>query len=61
MWTMFVLLCGVNGCVALGGPQHATEEACVADFMDRGVPYVRMNFPHLEVRDFICYEWGEGA
>ena len=60
MFTAIVLLCGMKGCVAIGGPSHETEAACLADFYANGVPYLSATYPTLEVRDFRCYDWGKG-
>jgi len=57
MFTAFVLLCAQANCFAIGGPAFATEEQCVADFMQNGVISLQVRYPTHTILQVKCYEW----
>lgn len=57
MFTAFVLLCAQNYCFAVGGPAYASENECIADFMQNGVPSLQMKYPTYTIKQVKCYEW----
>jgi hypothetical protein len=57
MFTAFVLLCTQANCFAIGGPAFATEEQCVADFMQNGVISLQVRYPTHTIVQVKCYEW----
>lgn len=61
MWTGILLACSLEGgCVAVAGPAFPTEAQCL-----ESIPYgwlmLEENYPHMIVKDAICYSWGEDA
>ena len=57
MFTAFVLLCAQNYCFAVGGPAYVSENECIADFMQNGVPSLQMKYPTYTITQVKCYEW----
>ena len=57
MFTAFVLLCAQNYCFAVGGPLHANEEQCMADFMQNGTLFLQIKYPTYTITQVKCYEW----
>jgi hypothetical protein len=57
MFTAFVLLCAQNYCFAVGGPAFASENECIADFMQNGVISMQVRYPTYTVMQVKCYEW----
>jgi len=46
-----------NYCFAIGGPAHSSEEQCIADLMQNGMPTMRRNYPMASVISVKCYAW----
>ena len=57
MFTAFVLLCAQNYCFAVGGPSFASENECIADFMQNGVISMQVRYPAHTIMQVKCYEW----
>jgi len=57
MFTAFVLLCAQNYCFAVGGPAYVSENECIADFMQNGVPSLQVKYPTYTIKQVKCYEW----
>ncbi len=43
--------------MAVGGPAYVSENECIADFMQNGVPSLQMKYPAYTIMQVKCYEW----
>ena len=61
MWTAIVLVCTAlptPSCVSSGGPDFATEEECINNFAEVGIPHLVRTYPNSKIAGARCIMWG---
>lgn len=60
MWTGLILVCTVEACRVMAGPQVETEQDCWVSIQS-GAMQIMQQLPGVELRDAQCVQWSESA
>lgn len=60
IWSLILLVCNEETCVAMSGPMTKTEAECAAS-LEENVAFVAGRYPETTVVTYKCIPWGAPA